>query len=160
MLTSRRDYLLRIIDEVSRILGQVIFKRRAGADQEALEMVVVGLQRLFNLEADQVFLLTPDEHYSLLAGDESEEFARDKILLYAALSVEAGEVYARQGNRSMARATRINALRFLLKAREEFSTEGLPDYAPKVAPLLALLADEMLDAATARLLTPEDLTRP
>jgi hypothetical protein len=151
MLTSRRDYILRIIDEVTRILGQIILKRRTGADQEALEMVVVGLERLFVMDADQVFLLTPDQHYSLLADDESDEFARDKILLYAALSTEAGAIYARQGKAEMARATRLNALRFVLKARLQYSNEGLPAYSPNPADLLKTLSDEPLDAMTAAL---------
>src|SRR6185436_9184586 len=123
MLTSRRDYLLRIIDEVGRILGQIIFKRRAGADQEALEMVVVGLQRLFTLDGDQIFLLTPDQHYVLLIDEDSPYDARDKVLLYAALSTEAGKIYAKQGNRMMSRASFLNALRFALRARIEFPPE-------------------------------------
>jgi hypothetical protein len=152
MLTSRRDYILRIIDEVSRILGVIIFKRRAGADQEALETVITGFQRLFNLDTDQIFLLTPDQHFEMLIeDDETPEFARDKVLLYAALSAEAGAIYAKQGNRAMARATRINALRFSLKARALFPTEGLPPYAPDVTQLLELLADEPLDSVTADL---------
>src|SRR5436190_14875310 len=105
MITSRRDYLLRIIDEVGRLLGRVIYKRKAGADQEALETIVVGFQRLFDLDGDQIFLLTPEQHYEMLANEESPEDARDKVLLYAALSVEAGTIYAKQGNRAMARAT-------------------------------------------------------
>ena len=158
MLTSRRDYILRIIDEVAWILGQVIFKRRAGADHEALETVVVGLQRLFHLDADQIFLLTPDDHYAMLAGDESPEFARDKILLYAALSAEAGGIYAKQGKMAMARATRLNALRFVLKARLNYHTEGLPAYAPDPAALREMLADEPLDPVTAGLLEAANLS--
>src|SRR6266498_4244990 len=117
MLTSRRDYLLRIIDEVGRILGQIVFKRRAGADVEALETVVVGYQRLFNLDGDQVFLLTPRQHYEMLTDEESPFDARDKVLLYATLSAEAGKIYAKLGNRPMSRACFVNALRFTLRAR-------------------------------------------
>lgn len=160
MLTSRRDYILRIIDEVSRILARVVFKHRAGADQEALESVVAGFQRLFSLDADQIFRLTPDQHFALLAQEESPEFARDKILLYAALSAEAGAIYAKLGNRAMARATRINALRFTLRARATYSLEGLPDYTPDVAQLVASLADEPLDPATADLLKASTATPP
>jgi hypothetical protein len=159
MLTSRRDYLLRILDEVSRILGVIIFKRRAGADQEALETVVTGLQRLFDLDADQIFLLTPDQHFEMLVDDETPEFARDKVLLYAALNVEAGAIYAKQGNRAMARATRINALRFTLKARRLFPIEDWPVYAPDVTKLVEDLSDEPLDSVTAKLLKTTSPTR-
>src|SRR5476651_1358698 len=106
MLTSRRDYLMRILEEVSRLLARVSFKRRKGdTDDAALETVVFGFQRLFNLDSDQIFLLTPSQHYDLLADADAPEFARDRVLMYAALSAEAGYVYARQGNSAMARAT-------------------------------------------------------
>ncbi len=152
MITSRRDYIVRIIEEVGRLLARVTAKRRRGdSDDAALETVVFGLQRLFEMDADQIFLLTPDQHYEMLADTDPPEFARDRILLYAALNVEAGHVYARQQNRAMARATFTTALRFTLKAGAKYSAEGLPEYAPNIAELLAALGDEPLDAETARL---------
>jgi hypothetical protein len=153
MLTSRRDYLLRIIDEVGRILASVVFKRRNDADQEALETIMVGYERLFGLDADQVFLLTPAQHFKMLAEEDDPDFARDKLLLYAALSAEAGAIYEKRGNRAMARATRLNALQFTLKAQARFGADNLPKYAPKVPDLLAALADEPLDADTAQLVS-------
>jgi hypothetical protein len=158
MLTSRRDYLLRIIDEVGRILGQIVFKRRTGADQEALETVVVGLQRLFQLDGDQIFLLTPKQHYDMLTSDaETPEFARDKVLLYAALNAEAGKIYAKQGNRERANVCFLTALRFALRARVEFPREGWPTYAPDIGELRAALADETLDADTQELVSKAGL---
>ena len=156
MITSRRDYMMRILEEVGRLFARVSFKRRKGdTDDSALETIVFGLQRLFGLDADQIFLLTPDQHYEMLAVDETPEMARDKVLLYAALNAEAGYVYQRQGNAVMARATFTNALRFVLKARAKFSTEGLPGFAPKVAELLEALADEPLDVVTANLVNEQ-----
>jgi hypothetical protein len=152
MLTSRRDYLLRIIDEVGRILGQIVFKRRTGSDQEALETVVVGFQRLFQLDGDQVFQLTPNQHYEMLTRDaESPELARDQVLLYAALSTEAGRLYAKLNNRERARVCFLNALQFALRARIAFPREGLPPYAPDIGELRSL-AGEPLDADTQQLL--------
>ena len=145
---------MRILEEVARLLARVTFKRRKGdTDEAALETVVVGLQRLFALEADQIFLLTPEQHYEMLAVDETPEIARDKVLLYAALNAEAGHAYVRQGNRAMARASFTNALRFALKAEADFTAEGLPDYAPSINELLAALASEPLDVGTAGLVS-------
>ena len=153
MITSRRDYILRVIDEVGRLLARVTFKRKAGADQEALETVVVGFQRLFNLDSDQIFLLTPEKHYEMIITDPdgTPEDIRDKLLLYAALSAEAGAIYAKSGNRALARTTRLNALRFSLRARARFPSEDAPAYAPDVSVLLEQLADEPLDEMTAEL---------
>jgi hypothetical protein len=153
MLTSRRDYILRIIDEVGRLLARAVFKRKDGADQEALETIVTGFERLFSLDGDQIFLLTPEHHYGLLTSDPEAkpEDARDKVLLYAALSAEAGDIYSRQGNRALARATRLNALRFTLRAQLDFPPDGLPAYMPDPKALLVKLADEPLDAESAEL---------
>src|SRR5262245_14558825 len=153
MLTSRRDYILRVIDEVGRLLSRVIFKRKAGADQEALETIIVGFQRLFNLDADQIFLRTPEKHFEMIVTDPdaTPEDKRDKLLLYAALSAEAGAIYAKSGNRALARVTRLNALQFSLRARAQFPMDGAPQFAPDVPALLAALADEPLDEATAAL---------
>ena len=153
MLTSRRDYILRVIDEVGRLLARVTFKRKAGADQEALETVVVGFQRLFNLDSDQIFLLSPEKHYEMIVTDPdaTPEDIRDKLLLYAALSAEAGAIYAKSGNRALARVTRLNALRFALRARINYSTADAASYAPDISALITALSDEPFDEATAAL---------
>lgn len=145
--------MMRILEELGRLLARVSGKRRKGdTDDRELETVVFGLQRLFELEANQIFLLTPEQQFERLSEDEFVDFARDKVLMYAALSAEAGHIYSRQGNWAMARATFTNALRFVLKARARFSTEGWPDYAPYVEDLTDLLATEPLDDVTAGLL--------
>ena len=81
MLTSRRDYILRIIDEVGRLLARALFKRRAGANAEALEAIVQSCERLFSMEADKLFQFTPEQHFAMLADAETPENGRDKILL-------------------------------------------------------------------------------
>jgi hypothetical protein len=152
VITSRRDYILRIIDEISRLVARIVFKRRVGADQEALELVVMGFERLFNLERHQLFQFTPDQQFTMLTLDEPPEIARDKVLLYAALSDEAGRTYAKMGNERMALATYANALKFALKARAFVSTEPLPDFAPKIEDLVALVGEDRLDDETKALL--------
>lgn len=151
MLTSRRDYILRIIDEVGRLLARVLLKRREGDEQEALHTIVQACERLFALEAHQLFQFTPDQHYLMLTQDEPAEIARQKVLIYAALNAEAGEIYQKLGNRPLARGSFLSALRLSLKARAQFGTDDLPDFAPKIPDLLAALADGPLDADTAAL---------
>ena len=152
MLTSRRDYILRIIDEVSRLLARAIFKRRSGDTEEALHTVVQSCERLFALEADKLFQFSPEQHFVMLTEGEPPEIARNKVLIYAALNTEAGHLYTKLGNRPMARASFLNALRFSLRARTEFPAEDLPSFAPSIAVLRDCLADEPLDETTTELL--------
>jgi len=154
VLTSRRDYLLRIIDEVRAFLARVIFQRNKGNLQDALQSVVSGCERLFAMDAERLFQFTPDQHFVMLTLDEPPEIARDKVLLYAALNAEAGKVYAALGNQPMARGSHLNALRFALKARIAYPAVSTPPpaYAPRMPDLLDALKDAPLDADTAELL--------
>lgn len=160
MLTSRRDYLLRIIDEVGRLLARVIFQRSKGSLQDALQSVVQGCERLFSMDADRLFQFTPDQHFVMLTLDEPPEIACDKVLLYAALNAEAGKIYTALGNQPMARGSFLNALRFTLKAQAAFPAGSPPAYAPHVPELLDLLKDAPLDADTAELLRAVQTSPP
>lgn len=160
MLTSRRDYILRIIDEVGRLLARVVFKRRNGEPDQALQAVVQACERLFSLEADNLFQFTPEQHYAMLTEGETLEIARDKVLLYAALNAEAAHAYTALGNAQMARATTLNALHFALRARLEFSAANLPAFAPNPALLREQLGTTPLDEATLELLKRAGLSPP
>lgn len=157
MLTSRRDYILRIIDEVGRLLARVLLKRREGREQEALEAIVQACERLFGLEAHQLFQFTPDQHYAMLADGEPREIARQKLALYAALNAEAGQAYLRLGKRPLARATLLTALRTTLRAQADFPGVPVPACTPDAQALLAALAEEPLDPDTAALVSAAGL---
>ena len=152
MITSRRDYILRIIDEVSRLLARIIFKRRSGEPEAALQTIVQACERLFAMEADKLFQFTPDQHFVMLSEGEPPEIGRDKVLLYAALNLEAGHLYTKLGNPTMAHASFLNALRFAVRGRTEFPADNLPPYAPSLGLLREALADAPLDPATVELL--------
>ncbi|MEO5961459.1 MAG: hypothetical protein ABIZ49_09920 [Opitutaceae bacterium] len=151
MLTSRRDYLLRIIDEVSRLLARAFLKRREGETEAALHTVVQASERLFNLEAHELFQFTPEQQFLMLTEGAEPDDARAKVLIYAALNLEAGRSYAALKKPELARGSWINALRFTCRAHVSFPTDTPPDYAPRIPELLTLLADEPLDPDTAAL---------
>lgn len=152
MFSSRRDYLLRLIDEVGQLLARAVFQRKGGREQEALHSVVESCERLFGLEASQLFQFTPDRHFFMLTDGEETDNARAKVLIYAALNLEAGRNYAALKKPELARVSFLNALRFTLRARLSFPTDTPPPYTPQVAELLDLLEDEPLDPEIAGLL--------
>ncbi|GAB1488636.1 hypothetical protein MASR2M8_10820 [Opitutaceae bacterium] len=152
MITSRRDYLLRLIEEVSRALARITTLRSSHRELDALQSVVAACERLFGLEADKLFQLSPSHHFAMLTENELSESARERLLLYAALNQEAGLAYAALNNPTMARASFTNALRFTLLARIAYGEEDAPDFAPTVPALLEQLKDEPLDADIEELL--------
>ncbi len=152
MITSRRDYLLRLIDEVSRALARITTLRSSHRELDALQSVVGACERLFGLEADKLFQLTPAQHFGMLTENELSEAARERVLLYAALNQEAGLAYVGLNNPAMARASFINALRFTLLARIAYGEDDAPAFTPSVEELQARLKGEPLEAELEELL--------
>jgi hypothetical protein len=155
MLTSKRDYFQRIVDEVAEFLARVVFQRSKNRPEEAMQSVVQAGERLFGLEANQLFQFTPEQQFVMLTEHEEPEIAGQKALLFAALNAEAGKIYTTLGDRRMAHSCFISALRFTLKAQAEFPSENPPAYTPRVPELLDALKDAPLDADTAALVSAE-----
>lgn len=147
-----RDYLLRIIEQVGQLLRRVVQQREQNAPQEALQSVMAACERLFGMEAVQLFQFTPDQHVLMLAENEPPENARDKILMYAALLTEAGRAYRTLEQPHLAQQTFLTALRLTLKARRDYTGDAWPSYAPAANDLLLLLGDTPIDEDTAALL--------
>lgn len=152
MLGGRRDYILSIIEQIAQLLAQVVFNRQAGRPQAALQTIMQACERLFGMEGAQLFQFTPDQHFAMLVENEAPENARAKVLIYAALNVEAAHVYTAMGKPEVARLSLTNALRLTLRARQTYGAAELPAFAPDVNELLAALKDAPLDADTAELL--------
>jgi len=157
MLTSRRDFILRIIDEVGLLLRRALQLRNSRRPEEGLHSVVSACERLFQLEAVQLFQFTPDQHFAMLVDGEAPDIARDKVLLYAALNEEAGRCYRDLGNTALSQQSLLNALRLTLKAQQTCPGLGLPAFAPDPAALLRLLDQTPLDADTTALVAAAGL---
>ena len=157
MFRSRQDYLLRLIEELTQFLARAVFQRKAGREIEALTAIVESCERLFGVEAAQLFQFTPDQHFVMLTEGEAAENARAKVLIYAALTTEAGRNYAALGKTELARASFLSALRLTLRARESFPADDPPpSYAPSIPDLLGQLKDQPLDAEINSWLKPGD----
>ncbi len=149
---AQRDYLLRLIEQAAQLLARAVQQREQRAPQEALQSVMAACERLFGMEAVQLFQFTPDQHVLMLAERETDDVARNKIFMYAALTAEAGRCYEMLGQPRLAQLSFLNALRVGLKARLQYPADALPDYAPRTPDLLARLRDTTLDVETTALL--------
>jgi hypothetical protein len=148
----QRDYILRLIDQVGQFLAKVVLQRKQNSPHEALQNVMAGCERLFAIDAVELFRFTPEQHVAMLADGESPDIARDKILIYAALNAEAGRCFALLGRAEQSRNSTLLALRLTLKARADYGAEAWPDFAPKTAELIQALGATPLDEETAGLL--------
>ncbi|MEO7600385.1 MAG: hypothetical protein ABIV50_15740 [Opitutus sp.] len=148
----QRDYLLRIIDQVALLLVRAIRQREASAPQEGLQSIMAACERLFGMEAVQLFQFTPDQHVEMLAQGEEPESAHDKIMIYARLNQEAGACYARLGQANLAQQSLVNALRLSLKAKEHCPGCAAPDFAPDFNELMREIGNPT-DPETTQLIT-------
>src|SRR5688572_9631281 len=89
----QRDYILRLIEQLGEFLGRIVQQRERHAPQEALQSIMAACERLFGLEAVRIFQFTPEQHIAMLTDNEPPENAHDKVLMYAALNLEAGRAY-------------------------------------------------------------------
>ena len=157
---AQRDYLLRLIEQVGQLLRRVIHQREQQAPHEALQSIMAACERLFGMEAVQIFQFTPDQHFDMLANDDIPESARDRILMYAALNAEAGHCYVALKKPQLARQSFVNALRLTLKTRQQFPVDDWPSFAPDLTQLLKLVGDAPLDADTLALIAAANLPGP
>ena len=132
----QRDYLLRIIDQVALLLARAIRQREASTPQEGLQSIMAACERLFGMEAVQLFQFTPDQHVVMLAKGEDPEAAQAKILIYARLNQEAGACYQRLGQANLAQQSFVNALRLSLEAEAQSPGSAMPDFAPDFKELI------------------------
>jgi hypothetical protein len=148
----QRDYILRLIEQVGQLLSRAVGQRTRLSPHEALQSIMAAFERLFGMEAVQIFRFTPDQHIEMLAEDETAEGAQHKILMYAALNEEAGRCYITLEQPELAQQSFLNALRLSLKAQLQYPGAELPDFAPPPSRLLEELKDVPLDTETSALL--------
>lgn len=152
---AQRDYILRLIEQVAQLLRRALLQRQTHSPQEALQSIMAACERLFGMEAVQIFQFNPDQHVMMLSEGELPEVARDKILMYAALNAEASQCYVALAQPKLAQQTALNALRLTLRTRRDYPALDWPAFAPNTTELLKVLGDSPLDAETAELLASE-----
>ncbi|MEZ4591982.1 MAG: DUF6483 family protein [Chloroflexota bacterium] len=136
----RRDYIMRQIEfmvEVMQRLGGLVDERRY---QAAMTVIDESLEELFGLNGTLVTRLFGREPLSQLTFGEEADLSQAKLIAAAALLQEAGDIQAEQGAEEASFTAYASALELLLTALLSHDGEALPEYAPDVEELTAVLA--------------------
>lgn len=136
----------------------MIQQRRGHTPQEALQSLMAACERLFGMEAVQLFQFTPDQHYAMLTENEDAQGAREKVLMYAALNAEAGRCYLVLSQPKLAQQSFLNALRLTLKVQAQFPADASPAFAPDPNELLGVIGNASFDAETLRMVSAAGLS--
>ncbi|HEU5080140.1 MAG TPA: hypothetical protein VFT72_13085 [Opitutaceae bacterium] len=98
----RDDYLLRFVNLLREALAEAVRLRKGGRHEQALLVIIQTQEKLFVRPAAEFIRLNLDQQIELLRRGEKPSDARTKLLAYASLMREAGEIYAARDRADLA----------------------------------------------------------
>jgi len=144
----QRDYFLRMIEELSRIL------RRIAAHKEQLQWAQASatadeeLRRLAGLGIEEALKLSETDLLARLIESEPAFSVRDKSAAAALLLAEAGDIAAASEAGPRGPACHLRALQLLLATLARHDPADLPACLPRVDALLAALSGQAIPPRT------------
>jgi hypothetical protein len=134
----RRDYILRMVQEMVQLLARVVFLKSRREYEEALREINLALRQV-GASGDDDSVPTEDEWLALCRKHEAT--ASGLTLATADLLREQGEVLALQGKSGESRRSRLAALTLFLEAILTGGTFVSEELLAKVEHLIAETAD-------------------
>jgi len=136
----RRDYIMRQIEFMVEVMQQLSGLAAEKRYQAAMTVIDESLEELFGLNGTLVTRLFGREPLGQLTFGEEADLSQAKLIAAAALLQEAGDIQAEQGAENDSFTAYASALELLLTALLNHDGEPLPEYAPDVVELTAVLA--------------------
>ncbi len=127
------EFMVEVIQQISGLAAE----KRYDA---ALTVIDESLESLFGLNGLLITRLFGREPLTQIAFGEAADMRQAKLIAAAALLQEAGEIQAEQGAESESFQSLASALELLLAALLDHDGTPLPEYAPEVEALVAVLA--------------------
>ncbi len=135
----QRDYIMRQIEFMVQVIQRVSGLAAEKRYQTALTVIDESLRDLFGLNGTLITRLFGREPLSQLSFGEAADMTQAKFIAAAALLQKAGEIQAEQGAEPESFASFASALELLLTALLNHDGSSLPEYAPEVAEITAVL---------------------
>lgn len=145
----RKDYLTRMIEEMTEAVGSMLGLRREQKNEQALEKLDGLLKRNFRMSEQMLRSLPPEELITLFrqrGGVDAES-----LQLVARMLQENGEIRENMGEAGEAAAVRIKALHLYLYAALNGGSRELVDYPQRIAELTERIERYRLPADAERL---------
>jgi len=148
----RRDYILRMIEELRRVLAGIVALKQGRRWQEVEGTLAEQFKRLVGAGASEAVAFSDMELSARLMRGEATLFVRDKTLFLIALFKEAGDAAVAQDRPEQARCFYLKGLNLLLGTLAGAEPSERPDFVPTVAVFTGALADAPLPAQTQAML--------
>jgi tetratricopeptide (TPR) repeat protein len=136
----RRDYIIRMIEELGQCLARVRVQVSERQYPEADAALEKALEQLLGSDRD-VDKLSETELLALLTVDGPTQMVREKTLILVALLQEAGRLRVAQGREREGEACWLKALNLLLTMKLQDADLEFPEFVPKID----LLRDQLRD---------------
>jgi len=127
----RRDYILRMIEEVGQAMARI---RRHVSEREFPEAdgtLEKTLEKLLGLDAD-IDQLSETELLAKLTLDGPTQMVKEKTLILAALLDQAASLRIAQGREQEGQSCWLKALNLLLAVKLEDAELEFPEFVPKI----------------------------
>ena len=127
----RRDYIVRMIEELGQFLARV---RQQVSDQQYPEAdleLEKAMERLLGPGQD-VEKLSETELLALLTADGPTQMVREKTMILVALLEEAGRLRVAEGREQAGEACWLKALNLLLTLMLQDAELEFPEFVPKI----------------------------
>jgi tetratricopeptide (TPR) repeat protein len=144
----RRDYLLRLMEQMNEAAGTMLGLKRQGKPLEALQTAEEMWKRLLGMNAKLFHSLPEEEIVSLLTHQGIVQ--TEKLLIAARLLKEEGDAYETLGENEPAYRRRLKALQLMLAADHYGAGTEWIDYPAELDDVLANLRGYRLPPGTLR----------
>jgi tetratricopeptide (TPR) repeat protein len=142
----QRDYMMRMILQLTEVLGQSMGMRRQDKQKQALELTDGLMGRFFRLGSKLLNKLSLADLLSMMrTGDILET---EKALAAASLLKEEGDIYEELGNPEESFPRHVKALMLFIEARKEGAKPDWMELDATIHSLADKLKNEKLNSGT------------
>lgn len=148
----RRDFIVRMIEEMGRALAQIRALRQGGQAEAAWQMVDEECKKFAAMGVKGILFMSETE---LLARVSEGQFAQTvhlRTLAVVSLLREAAEIAHAEGRTEEARVIYLKALHLLLGVLSQDDPAGFPEFVPGVEAIVTALQDKPLPVETQSML--------
>jgi len=148
----RRDYILRMIEELAEALARIRSLKHGRRWAEAGDELDAEFKKLVGNGAQAVAQLSETELLARVMQGGPTHLVRDKTLMLLTLLTEAGDVAAAEGREDESRECYLKALHLLLDVLARNEAFECPGFVPKVETLVVALQSAPLPVRSAAML--------
>jgi len=148
----RRDYIVRMIEEMGRALAQIRALRQGGKTELAWQAVDAECEKLTSLGVKGILFLSDTELLARVTEGQLAQTVHLRTLAVVTLLREAAIIAAAENRHDEAHAINLKALHLLLEVLSHEDPLEFPEFVPKVEELVIALADAPLPLQTQTML--------